>query len=408
METKTSRSILERVKAAKDAQLGAQPAPSTATVAPVGLGDVIASGVGGLGNGIMPGALMGIGYGTAKGRPITGGARGAGRGALTLGGGAAGMAGGVMAAQQLGGSPKAQLLGALLGAGGGAFGGWKAADKLMGKQMKEKEARDPSGEAFASAVQDMAAGQLKGDAFRDIRNVGLTALGVGAAGRGIVGLIQHMKQNRAKKTRSGPAYLPLPYPAKTAGFLDGDGATTKGGIPWYGPAMMLGGLGGLGLGWKGMDKVLDARRQREQESELAAARQQFHDALLSQYDEPIKVHPEMLSGKKKSAADDTMVKVGEALDELYDVFQKAAAEEETRPMSKSAIDWSNVAGQAAGGYGMYAGLSGLLTGALVYDKIQKRSRRAVLEKALAKRQRRKFMQQPTEIYATPEPMPVQE
>ncbi len=273
--------------------------------------------------------------------------------------------------------------------------------------MEEKQARDPSGEAFAGAIQDMAAGQLKSDALRDVRNIGLTALGVGAAGRGLVGIIQHMKQNRAKKTRSGPAYLPLPYPAKTAGFLDGDSASTKGGIPWYGPAMLLGGLGGLGLGWKGMDKVLDARRQREQESELAAARQQFHDALLSQYDEPIKVHPELMAGKKKAASDDTMVKVGEALDELFDNFQKAAAEEEARPMAKAAVDWSNVAGQAAGGYGMYAGLSGLLTGALVYDKIQKRSRRAVLEKALDKRQRRRFMQQPTEIYAVPEPVPTE-
>lgn len=79
---------------------------------------------------------------------------------------------------------------------------------------------------------------------------------------------------------------------------------------------------------------------------------------------------------------------------------------ETQPMSKQALDLSNLAGQAAGGYGMYAGLSGLLTGALVYDKMSKRSRRAVLDSALKKRQRRRFMQQPTEIYAQPEPVAV--
>lgn len=261
-------------------------------------------------------------------------------------------------------------------------------------------APNPSAEAFSGALQDMAAGQLKSDAGRDIRNMGVAALGVGAAGRGAVGLLQMLRAGRKKKTRSGPAHLPLPYPAeaKTAGveeFAEGGMATSKSGIPWYGPAMLLGGLGGLGLGWKGMDKVLDVRRKREMDSEMGDARQQFHDALLAQYDEPIKVHAGQLP---KKASDATMVKVGEELDALYADFTR---EFETE---KSAVDWSNLAGQGAGAYGMYAGLSGLLTGALVYDKINGRSRRSVLDKALKKRQRRKFMQQPTEIYAVPEPV----
>jgi hypothetical protein len=187
--------------------------------------------------------------------------------------------------------------------------------------------------------------------------------------------------------------------SKTAGFLDGDMATTKGGIPWYGPAVLGGGLAGIGLGWKGMDKLLDSRRQREQQQELDQARQEFHDALLGQYDEPIKTHPSLM--KKKGGDESTMEKVGKALDDLFDKFEEAKADQE-----KTAVDWSNLAGQAAGGYGMYAGLSGLLTGAVVYDKMSKRSRRAVLEKALQQRQRRKFMQSPTEIMAVPEPMPV--
>jgi hypothetical protein len=235
--------------------------------------------------------------------------------------------------------------------------------------------------------------------MKDIGNVGLTSLGVGAAGAGLVGLIQLMRANRAKKTRSGPAYLPLPYPAesKQANFIGGDEATTKGGIPWYGPAMLLSGLGGLGLGWKGMDAVLSARRQREQQKELEAAREQFHDALLTQYDEPVKVHPEVM---KKKSADSTMEKVGQALDTLFDKFQTAMYAQEKR-----GLDISNLGGQALGGYGMYAGLSGLLAGALMYDKIRKRSRKAVLESALKQRQRRKFMQSPTEIMAVPEPVP---
>lgn len=415
------------------------------------------------------------------------------------------------------------------------------------KAAREKQA-DPTADAFSGALQSMAAGQLRSDALRDVGNVGLTALGVGAAGRGVVGLLQALRAGRPKKTRSGPAYLPMPFPAapekagldvsrvlsalgglgrkaggvvgqgvkdvklglgvgpearqlanltqsvrgshralaegvsdagtvgssaslpggmpdlrvpgsagdavghlaanhspakvsgmysaldqltrsqdrgtnlltagglaaagatghrmgKQADFLAGDAATTKSGIPWYGPAMLLGGLGGLGVGWKGMDALIDARRKKEMEGELESARSQFHDALMSQYSKPVKMHPGLIPGADKEGADSTMTKVGQALDVLWEKLSAALAEEENRPTAKQAFDLSNAAGQLAGGYGMYAGLSGLLSGALVYDKMQKRSRRAVLESALKKRQRRRFMQQPTEIYAQPEPVP---
>lgn len=344
----------------------------------------------------------------------------------------------------------------------------------------DKTANDPSSLAFADAVQNMATSQLRNDALRDVGTIGLTTLGVGAAGRGLLGLIQMMRSHKARKTRSGPADLPLPYPEKVgqfgvgqavggattaarplmggasggllgsaaaavpffmrkaagrtpgrlgtaltglgmlaggvaggmaglgmgastaargagkqANFLGGDAATTKSGIPWYGPAMLLGGLAGLAGGWKGMDTVIDQRRRREQEEELDAARQEFHDALLGQYAKP----------GAKQAGDDTMVKVGRVLDTLFDKLAGAVTSDAPVP-EKRALDLGNLAGQAAGGYGMYAGLSGLLTGAMIYDKMQKRSRRAILEKALQRRQRRRFMQQPTELYAQPEPVPV--
>jgi hypothetical protein len=152
-----------------------------------------------------------------------------------------------------------------------------------------------------------------------------------------------------------------------------------------------------------MDAIIDKERKRSMDDELESARSEFHDALLGQYDKPVSLHPELI---KKKASDDTMVKVGEALDGLYDQFIAAMRNEEERPTTKQALDLSNLAGQAAGGYGMYAGLTGLLTGALVYDKMSKRSRRSVLESALKKRQRRRFMQQPTEIYAQPEPVEI--
>jgi len=279
----------------------------------------------------------------------------------------------------------------------------KTSSDIISRVRAEKQAFLGLGEAqpdtagFADAIQDMASAQLKADAGRDVRNLALAALGVGVAGRGAVGLVNALKGDKPKKTRSGPTMLPLPYPVepavmpgniKAGGFLSGDAASTKSGIPWYTPAMFLGGLGGLAAGWKGMDALLDARRKKERENELITARQQFHDALLSQYDKPLAL--------KKAAEATTMEKVGALLDSLFDKF--------TGTLEKTSIDWSNLGGMATGGYGAYAGLSGLLAGALVYDKIQKRSQRAVLEKAMQRRQRREFMQRPTEIYAIPEPV----
>lgn len=565
MDRKTSLVILERVKAAREKQ-AANPQAEQDLKAAIGpqLDDLVHGGAvmgGGYGGGTVGGLAGAAGGGTlglmlANRTQDTGFKRKLKQGlGLGLGGLAGGLAGGI---------------------GGGIIGGHQG-DRL-GEAFKQgggvlgKQAGDPQLDAFAGAVQDMASGQLKSDGWNDVQNVGLTALGVGAAGRGIIGLIQHMRSNKPKKTRTGPAYLPLPFPAspekigallpgvgdvvsagggdigataggagglalagrltkqmkpgkgklalgvgaagvgglagllggnqlgrgvagrsstepgasqlstaigdnlagasavggaglgavagsgagvggvalankllrggrrmggrgaaitgalglglggagaiggfsggsslmrgllgrdKAGSFLGGDSATTKSGIPWYGPAMMLGGLGGLALGWKGMDSIIDKQRKQSMEDELDSARGEFHDALLGQYDKPVSLHPELI---KKKASDDTMVKVGEALDELYDRFLSEMHKTETQPMSKQALDLSNLAGQAAGGYGMYAGLSGLLTGALVYDKMSKRSRRSVLESALKKRQRRRFMQQPTEIYAQPEPV----
>lgn len=253
-------------------------------------------------------------------------------------------------------------------------------------------------DTFASAVSQMANRQLRSDALHDVRNLALLSAGVGATGRGLVGLYNLIANRRRKhNTRSGPAELPLPYPVepeagpKLASFmgLGGEHATTKGGIPWYGPAMMFGGLASLGAGWKGMDAVLDARRKSEREQELSQARREFHDALLSQYDRPLEGAP----GARRKAAGDASeaARAGAAIDRLYDAFVKAAT-------------LADAGGMAAGGYGMYAGLSGLLAGALVYNKTRKRSQQAVIQKALQRRERRRFMEQPPEIYARPEPV----
>lgn len=266
------------------------------------------------------------------------------------------------------------------------------------RESAEKHANSLAPNAV-TALEQTATQQLKSDALRQVGHLALAALGAGAAARGGVGLLNHIRRAVSPvRVKTGPALLPLPYPIepeespeamaerkrrKLAGFLAGDAASSRSGVPWYGPAMLAGGLGGFLGGWKGLDALLEARRKRERHDQLDTARQEFHDALLSQYDAPL---------SSKTAAASESRQLGRELDQLCDVFEKLA------------VDWGDLAGKLTGGYGMYAGLSGLVTGALVYDKAQKRSRRAILEKALQRRQRQRFAQQPTEIYAIPEPI----
>lgn len=272
-----------------------------------------------------------------------------------------------------------------------------ATDLRMRAAVFAKQA-NPTDPAVQSVLAQGNA-QLQSSALHDIGNLGLAGLGAGAGVAGVAGLLNLLKQNRAKKTRSGPALLPLPYPVdpiKQANaweglksFMGGQDASTKAGIPWYGPGMLGAGLAGAGLGYKGVSGVMAHQRRKETEQELAQVRQDFHDALLAQYDRPIGA-----PAQAKAASSRPLVEAGAELDRVFDQLT----------VVKQAFDYANAGGAALGGYGMYAGLSGLLTGSLVYDKMRKRQQRAVIEKALQRRQRRNFSQQPTEIYAVPEPV----
>lgn len=271
-------------------------------------------------------------------------------------------------------------------------------------KVRQKRAEHP----FADALHEMANTQLRQNAMQDVGNLALAGAGVGVGARGLLGLYNMLKRNLVDpKTTHGPAVVELPVPVedeeKRAGlgdFFSGEGATAKAGIPWYGPAMLFGGMAGLGAGWKGMDALLDARRRADTAAELNDARQNFHDALLAQYARPVQPTGSLRikkEEKEKAAAD--LEKVAEALDGLYDDFAAILEKRAELPT------FSDAAGALTGGYGMYAGLTGLLSGALIYDKARKRSRQAIIEKALQRRARRQFTQQPTEIFAVPTAVP---
>jgi hypothetical protein len=256
---------------------------------------------------------------------------------------------------------------------------------------------------FSETVGQLGADRLKREALRDVGQLGLTALGVGAGARGLLGLHQLLFGRRPTRHKAGPALLPLPVPGREhtehgAPRAKAAAVTMMSGLPWYRPAAVMAGLGGLGLGWKGLDAVLDRRRKAESEHELDEARREFHEALLSQYDAQ---GPSGGPGPKlASATDAPMAKAAAALDAAYDSLARLAAAGPAA--AKAAMTWDDLKGTAIGSYGALALPAALATGLFTYNKMQGRSRRKVIEKALRERAMQRYEQNPPPIHVTPE------
>lgn len=272
--------------------------------------------------------------------------------------------------------------------------------------------RDPQTQALVDAARQAARSRLYSEASRDIQRLGLAGLGIGAAARGATGLAGLLRKNL--NTRAQPAVVTLPYPVEeeegndkavrkkaadspAAGVFRKLAASTfditgKTAIPWYRPAMMLAGMGGLYGGWKGVDVVLDAQRKATREKELEEARQEFHDALFAQYDKPLR------TGSRAKQSDDARTSLCARLGGVFDAMEKVAQ------AVKSGSRLGDLTGEAAGWYGTYAALSGLATGALVYEQARKRQRRRILDAAIKRRERHRYYTAPPEIVAMPEPV----
>lgn len=248
----------------------------------------------------------------------------------------------------------------------------------MGDEASSKSAID--GKSFAESAQQAAASLQRQNALKRIGGVMAATAGVGAGARGLMGIYNLLAGTKAMP--SGPAVVQVPYPEEeeaemkaAESFMRGDYAKDISGIPWVMPATLLGGLGSLYGGWKGMDYILDNQRKKKLDEEVARAKGEFEAALTAQYD--------------KQGSD-----LGRDLDALYD---------DVMSLTKQGIDWSHHAGQMAGAYGTYAGLSGLIAGLMAYQAANKRSRQALLQKAQQRRARRQQQQRPPVIFATPVP-----
>ena len=161
------------------------------------------------------------------------------------------------------------------------------------------------------------------------------------------------------------------------------GPTSKPGLWWYMPSMLgAGALGGYG-GWKLIDHILDKRRRKEIDDEVDESRNEFQEALVSQY---------------KEGSDS---KLGVALDELY------------AKMNKEAFDINSIVspdtrGRALGAYATYAIPSSILGYLLVKGLTDKGSRGKILAKAQQRRALKQQQARPAELYAVPVPIDEEE
>lgn len=237
--------------------------------------------------------------------------------------------------------------------------------------------------------------QLKKETLNRIGKFILAAGGIGLGARGLLGVGQALRRNIVEPSISSPDLVPVEIPIpkrkkpeveefKAAGILSnatdyirktlsGDEATIPAAIPYAMPLATLGGMGAAYGGWKAMDYLLDSRRKARLEKEKMRAKQELHDALLSEF-----------SNEKASSSRSSL---GRDLDRLYDLAEKQA------------INAYDVGGLTTGLYGTAAGLAALASAMAAYKYTKARNESELLKKTMKMRNRRVFAQQPSAILA---------
>ena len=265
----------------------------------------------------------------------------------------------------------------------------------------------------ADSLEDQQQAALRAESLRQAAGLGLAALGAGAASRSALGLLGLIRRNLSDrpKLRSAPTLLSIPIPVRrllqrpveeeteedqeplTKAALLPDAKTVEE-LQGHYLSKWLAGAGGLAGGWYLTDWLLGRRRKAELEGELQNAEDEFHDALAGQYDRPLK------------AAADGSEPLGQSLDRLYDGLTKLAGIGAWLDDIKQGL--GSMANQGLAGYTGVAGILALLTGVAAYDFAQRRGSQAMLQKAIKHRQREESVRRPSELFAAPVAIPVEE
>lgn len=244
---------------------------------------------------------------------------------------------------------------------------------------------------YDTRIDDALRQGVRSDAVRDI--VGTTGLaaagGVGLAG--LLGLAQgrFFGRQRRPTPAGGPILLPVRTPhqeeeeKRRGGPIKLALESQKANHWWYWPGITLGGVGGAAGGFSLMNHLLQKKRKTEIDEELDKAKQDYHQALLSQYD------PAKLPSPAQPPARPT--------------FKFAALEEDLNQLADATIKSGELglAGQGLGVYGALAGLLALGTGALAYSRTKERDPQKLLDEAVKRRARERWAAHPPEIIAVP-------
>lgn len=245
-------------------------------------------------------------------------------------------------------------------------------------------------ESTLAQLQQLSSSELQRRALSNVGKLTLGAAGGAAALRGLMGLAGLVQSNVSQPVQSVPQAMTIDIPvddeerkqkprsygrkfSADASFLKGDLASSLGNIPWYYPAMFGGGVLGAAAGYHGADKLMDWRRKKDVELELAKAKAEYEAALAS------------ATGHKRAENSE----LGTNLDTIYDAWEKVSGV------------LSDIGGHAVGGYGVYSAATGLAGAIAAYNWAKKRQRRRVLEQAQKARMRRRSSEQPTPLMALP-------
>ena len=244
------------------------------------------------------------------------------------------------------------------------------------------------------AVHQQQNAKLQADAQRQIIQAALLGFGGGAALRGVSGLTNlfsgHNLGSHPRRTVEMPvAYPQRPNPDEEEKVAANEHATSRIGLDYYIPGMVLGtGLAAYG-GWKGVDAMLNKQRQQQTEDELEAARGNYEKALFGAY--------------KRASHEPTLE---ENLDAAFAGCEKQAEDGYISNAINSTVP--NMPGLTKGLLATW-GLATLPLGySIVNNSMKKNSKRALLRKAMETRARRQAMSQPPALYAVPVPKEDQE
>ena len=276
----------------------------------------------------------------------------------------------------------------------------KAAEALLARIEAEKQAKTaefsglagwlpetpPEGPLYRQVMQN-ANQQMKSEASNKVMRALLTAGGLGAALRGVSGL-RHLFESSPNPPPTSTVEMPVVYPQKReeeklASLSDGDSdtATSPYGLSGYIPAILLGTPLAAYGGWKGVDAILDKQRRKRTEDELDEAKQDYQQTLLSSY---------------KQAEDEGDLEAD--LDQAFDGYQKQAGL--VSMLQKQFPNAEGILKGLAVSYAVPTSVAGYMA---VNNMMQDNSKRALLQKAMQERARRRAQQQPAELYAVPSP-----